>query len=198
MTTTRYAAALAAIDAANAADPNRDEGEPKELRYGRRMSAMLDRFAPEAPEAIQLAVRAQHIERWKTPRSSYPSGRTGYLQWRVAQYRFHADTTAQLLAAVGYDPATIECVRIAVGKQGIKIHAEAQMLEDVAALVFLEHYLADFAASHPDYDDDRWRTILGKTWRKMSPTAHTFVRAGGAAVPDRFRILLADLLESGG
>lgn len=190
MTTARFSAALAAIDAANAADPNLDEGEPKELRYGRRMSAMLHRFAPEAPEAVQLAVRAQHIERWKTPRSSYPAGRTGYLQWRVAQYRYHADTAARLLAEVGYDAATIERVRIAIGKHGIKIHAEAQMLEDVAALVFLEHYLAGFAASHADYDDDRWREILERTWRKMSPAAHAFVRGGGVTVPDRFRSLV--------
>lgn len=196
MNANRYQAAIAAIDAANAADPNRDEGEPKELLYGRRMSAMLARFAPEAPEAVQLAARAQHVARWKTPRASYPEGRTGYLQWRAGLYRFHADTAALLLEEVGYDAATIERVRIAIGKQGIKIHPEAQILEDVAALVFLEHYLAGFAASHADYDEDRWRAILGKTWHKMSPTAHAFIRAGGVVAPEQFKSLLAGLIEA--
>ena len=52
---TRFAAALDRFDAANAEDPNREQGEPRELVYGRRMSAMLERFAPDAEEAVRLA-----------------------------------------------------------------------------------------------------------------------------------------------
>lgn len=54
----RFHRALALFDAANAEDPNLDEGQPKELLYGRRMSDMIGRFAPDASEAAQLAVRA--------------------------------------------------------------------------------------------------------------------------------------------
>lgn len=186
----RYAAAIAAFDAANAADPNRDEGQPKELLYARRMSAMLERFAPDATETTRLAVRAQHIERWKTPRSSYPPGRTGYLQWRSGLYRYHAETAVRILTEVGYDVATIAQVRNAIAKKGLKVHAEAQLLEDIAALVFLEHYLAGFAVNHPEYDDEKWDNIIRKTWRKMSAAAQAFVRDGKVQLPAPFAPLI--------
>ena len=63
----RFERAIDLFDAANAEDPRLDhdgaEAVPRELLYARRMSAMLERFAPEAPEAVRLAVRAQHIQR---------------------------------------------------------------------------------------------------------------------------------------
>ncbi len=186
----RFAAAFAAIDAANAADPNLEDGQPKELLYAQRMSAMLDRFAPDAAEAVQLAVRAQHIERWKTPRASYPMDRQGYLQWRSGLYKFHAETAGRLLAAHGYDAATVTRVENAVGKRGIKSNAEAQLLEDVSSLVFLEHSLAGFIAQHPDYDEAKWLDILRKTWRKMSAAAREFVLAGKVSLPDTARPLI--------
>ena len=62
-----YEKARALIDAANSADPNRVEADgkdwPKELLYSERMSDMLERYAPEADDAMRLAIRAQHIER---------------------------------------------------------------------------------------------------------------------------------------
>ena len=33
---------------------------------------MIGRYAPDAGEAAQLAVRAQHIKRWTVPRNSQP------------------------------------------------------------------------------------------------------------------------------
>ena len=63
-----FARAMALFDAANREDPNQEEGQPKELLYSQRMSEMLQRFAPHADEAVQLAVRAQHICRWRVPR----------------------------------------------------------------------------------------------------------------------------------
>jgi len=71
----RFAKAIALFDAANAQDPNQDEGQPKELLYAKRMTDMIGRFAPEASEVAQLAVRAQHIQRWTVPRSNYPLGK---------------------------------------------------------------------------------------------------------------------------
>ena len=180
----RFEATLAAFDAANAEDPNLDEGQPKELLYAQRMSAMLARFAPDASEAVQLAVRAQHIRRWKTPRSSYPMDRQGYLQWRTGLYKFHAETAGRIMREAGYDEATIERVQAAVGKKALKVNPDTQLLEDITDLVFLEHYLAGFAARHPDYDEAKWIEIIRKTWQKMSQQARDFVLAGKVSLPE--------------
>ena len=181
----RFESALAAIDEANSRDPS-----GRELAYSQRMSEMLERFAPGAPESVRLAARAQHVERWKTPRESYPAGRQGYLEWRTQLYGFHADTAARLIAQAGYDAATIERVKSAVAKRRLRTDPEAQLLEDVSALVFIEHYLAAFAGQHPDYDEAKWLGILGKTWRKMSPRAREFALAGGASIPNELVTLV--------
>ncbi len=186
----RLEAAFAAFDAANAEDPNLDEGRPKELLYAQRMSAMLARFAPNASEAVRLAVRAQHIQRWKTPRSSYPLDRQGYLQWRTGLYKFHAETAGRIMRETGYDEATIERVQAAVGKKALKVNPDTQLLEDVADLVFLEHYLSGFAARHPDYDEAKWMEIIRKTWQKMSQAAREFVLAGKVSLPETLTPLI--------
>lgn len=180
--------ALALIDAANGADPNRETAEgkewPKELLYSHRMSEMLRRFCPESDDAIRLAVRAQHIRRWTSPRDAYPMDRDGYLQWRKDLYRFHADTAAGLLAQAGCESDTIERVRKAVGKRALKKNADTQLLEDVTALVFIEHYMLDFASKHPEYDEAKWRGIIRKTWEKMSAGARGFALSGGIRLPE--------------
>ncbi|HNQ57744.1 MAG: DUF4202 domain-containing protein [Burkholderiales bacterium] len=186
----RFDATIAAFDAANAEDPNRDEGQPKELLYARRMSAMLARFAPDAPEAVRLAARAQHLQRWKTPRTSYPADRQGYLQWRSGLYRFHAETAGRILRENGYDAETTERVQAAVGKKALKLNADTQLLEDTADLVFLEHYLAGFMARHADYSEGKWLDILRKTWQKMSPGAREFVLAGKVSLPETAQPLI--------
>ena len=194
----RFEATLAAFDAANAEDPNLDQGRPKELLYAQRMSEMLARFAPDASEAVQLAVRAQHIQRWKTPRASYPADRQGYLQWRTGLYKFHAETAGRIMAETGYDAATIERVQAAVGKKGLKANAETQLLEDVTDLVFLEHYIADFAARHPDYDEAKWLEIIRKTWQKMSAEARDFVLAGKVGLPETAKPLILKAVNPAG
>ena len=180
----RFEATLAAFDVANAEDPNLDEGQPKELVYAQRMSAMLARFAPNASEVARLAVRAQHIQRWQTPRASYPMDRQGYLQWRTGLYKFHAETAGRIMADNGYDAETIDQVKAAVGKKALKVNPDTQLLEDVTDLVFLEHYLAGFAARHPDYDEAKWIEIIRKTWQKMSQQARDFVLAGKVSLPE--------------
>ena len=87
----RLHCALGAIDTANARDLSREAGEPAELVYGRRMSEALAAFAPGASEALQIAVRGQHIERWLMPRRAYPAGKAGYIAWRNAAKRRHAE-----------------------------------------------------------------------------------------------------------
>jgi len=87
MTSQHYQAAIAAFDKANAEDPNQEmfdgNSYPKELLYAQRMSEMQQRYAPEASEAVKLAVRAQHIQRWKIPRNNYPMDKPGYMLWRT-------------------------------------------------------------------------------------------------------------------
>jgi hypothetical protein len=180
----RFERTLALFDAANAEDPNQDEGQPKELLYGRRMSEMIGRFAPDASEAAQLAVRAQHIRRWKVPRNTYPMDKEGYHAWRTGLYTFQADTAGELMRQVGYDDAMIERVKKAVGKRGIKSNPETQLLEDIADLVFIEHYMLAFAQSKPDYDEAKWLEIIRKTWQKMSKNAQAFALSGKIRLPE--------------
>lgn len=168
----RFQKAMALIDAANAQDPNREtwEGQdwPKELLYSRRMSEWLARLAPQADEAVQLAARAQHICRWQVPRDGYPKTREGYLRWRTGLYEFHAQSAAALLTQAGYDADSIARVSRMLRKRGLQREADSQLIEDVACLVFLEHYFAAFA---PDHDPDKVVDIVRKTWKKMSDSA---------------------------
>ena len=194
----RFEATLAAFDVANAEDPNLDEGQPKELLYAQRMSAMLARFAPNASEVARLAVRAQHIQRWQTPRASYPMDRQGYLQWRTGLYKFHAETAGRIMREAGYDEATIERVQAAVGKKALKVNPDTQLLEDITDLVFLEHYLAGFAARHPDYDEAKWIEIIRKTWQKMSQQARDFVLAGKVSLPETAKPLILKAVNPAG
>ena len=176
----RFARAIARFDAANGEDPNRESDgggvRPKELLYAERMTAMLARFAPQASEPLRLAARCQHIQRWKIPRADYPMTRAGYQQWRLRLRDFHAELAGTILRDAGYDDATIARVGSLIRKEALKTDAEAQALEDVVDLVFLESYLADFVAEHPGYDEAKFVDILKKTGRKMS------ARGRGAAL----------------
>lgn len=180
--------AIALIDASNAEDPNRetvgDKAWPKELIYSHRMSEMLERYAPEADDAMKLAARAQHVQRWKSARSDFPEGRQGYLQWRTGLYKFHAQTAGTLLAEAGYDESTIERVKQAVGKRALKVNKDTQLLEDVTDLVFIEHYMLAFAQKHPEYDEAKWLDIVRKTWNKMSERARQFALSGSVTLPE--------------
>ena len=180
----RFDRAIALFDAANAEDPNQDQGQPKELLYAIRMSEMIGRYAPDASEVARLAVRAQHIRRWTVPRNSYPMTREGYLAWRTGLYKFHAETAGELMRQAGYDVSTIEQVRLAVGKRQLKVNADTQMMEDVTDLVFIEHYMLGFAGQHPEYSEEKWLDIVRKTWKKMSERAHTFAVSGGIKLPE--------------
>ncbi len=174
--------ALELIDSANREDLNRETFEgrewPKELLYSERMTGMLQRFDADADEAVQLAIRAQHIERWKTPRSTYPMDRIGYLKWRKDLYRIQAETAAGLLRQAGCDDGVVDRVRNMVAKKNLKASADTQLLEDVSALVFLEHYMLDFYDRHPEYSEEKWIGIIRKTWAKMSDRAHDFALSG--------------------
>ena len=188
MTQNLYQAAIAAFDQANNEDPNKEMADgreyPRELLYSRRMSEMRERYAPDATEAVKLAVHAQHIQRWKTPRSNYPMDKQGYLQWRTGLYKFHAETAGRIMKEVGYDDEMIARVKAIVSKKGLKVNPETQLMEDVVDLVFIEHYITGFAAQHPEYDEAKWIQIIRKTWQKMSSRAHDFALAGKIKLPE--------------
>lgn len=178
----RYSLALEKIDAANSLDPLE-----KELLYSRRMTEWLNRLEPEASESLRLAARAQHIMRWKIPRSDYPMDRAGYHRWRTRLYDFHADAAAKILREAGYDDATIARVRSLIRKERIKSDPEMQTLEDVICLVFLENYFHEFAQDH---DEQKLITILQRTWKKMSERGHAAalglpMKAGDRAIIEK-------------
>ena len=183
-----YEKARVLIDTANGADPNQVTADgkewPKELLYSQRMSDMLERYNPDADDAMKLAIRAQHIERWKSPRNAYPMDRIGYLTWRKDLYKIQANTAADLLQQAGYDDDVTERVRNAVAKKNIKGNPDTQLLEDVTDLVFMEHYMLEFVGKHPDYSEEKWVDIIRKTWNKMSANAHDFTLSGAVKLPE--------------
>ena len=195
-----YEQALQLIDSANSEDPNIEQADgkdwPKELLYSLRMSAMLLRYQPTADDVIKLAVRGQHIQRWQSPRSAYPMDRAGYHRWRSDLYRFHADKVAAIMAQAGCDEQAIERASKAVAKVGIKSNPDTQLLEDVVGLVFIEHYMLDFAAKHPEYSEQKWLDIIRKTWHKMSQEAHDFVLAGNISLPEALRPLILKAVQA--
>jgi len=186
--TQQFDTAIKLIDTANSEDPNLatcdNKEQPKELLYSHRMSDMLQRYTPDADDAMKLAIHAQHIQRWKSPRSDYPMNRKGYHQWRTNLYTFHAETAASLLVKAGYDDEFIARVKQAIGKKSLKKSADTQLLEDVASLVFIEHYMQAFVDKNPEYDEQKWLDIIRKTWRKMSDRAHRFALDGHITLPD--------------
>ena len=149
MDTERFRNAIAAIDAANAEDPNtirvRGLERQKELAHAELVSEWVRRLRPQASEALLLAARAHHIRRWTVPRSSYPEGRGGYLRWRRDLHEMHARETANILRAHGYDQETIDRVARIVRKENLAGDLDVQALEDALCLVFLETQLHDLA-----------------------------------------------------
>lgn len=165
--TDRLARAMALIDAANAADP---KGEA--LVYGQRMTEELARLFPDASQVLQVAARGQHVERWLLPRSDYPEGKAGYLEWRREQGRRHAARVAGIMAEAGFPQADCDRVGVLLRKEGIKRDGEVQALEDVICFVFLRWYFAPFAAER---DAAATLDIVAKTARKMSEAGRSRV-----------------------
>ncbi len=194
--------AIALIDAANREDPNQvtadDKVWPKELLYSQRMSDMLQRYTPDADDAMKLAIHAQHVQRWKSPRNAYPMDRIGYLKWRKDLYKFHAQTAADLLTEAGFADDVIDRVKLAVAKIGIKNNPDTQLLEDVSALVFIEHYMLEFANKHPEYDEAKWLDIIRKTWKKMTDRAQQFALSGNIKLPEPLIPLIQKAVAHGG
>lgn len=69
----------------------------------------------------------------------------------------------------GLKSDSISRVQALIRKERIKRDEEAQAVEDVACLVFLEHYFSAFAKKH---DHEKLIGIVRKTWGKMSEKGH--------------------------
>ncbi len=168
----RYQAIVRLIDKANSEDIEfeewQGEAHPKRYLYGLRMSQALEVFEPEASESLSIAVRAQHIYRWKVPRSSYPLGRSGYLQWRTYLKGYHAQQIGLLMQQVGYSTDEIEQVQLILSKKHLKTHADTQTLEDIICLVFLQYNFVEFATGDIAKDEEKLLNIIRRTWKKMS------------------------------
>ena len=168
----RFTRALAAIDAANAGDPNRivarGESRPKELAHAEMVSEWVGKLQPNPSEALRLAARAHHIKRWSIPRSEYPAGLPGYNRWRRALQDFHAKEVTKILEEQGYDAALALRVADLVRKKGLGRDPEVQALEDAMCLVFVETQFHALAARLPE---DKVIDVTRKTLRKMSAAA---------------------------
>lgn len=166
----RFEQAVAAIDAANADDPDTLEWagrtRPKELLHAELMTAWVRRLDPQATEAQLLAARAHHLRRWTLPRSDYADGRAGYLRWRRAAGRRHREEVAELLAPLGYDAVEIARVQEIMAKQDRASDPQVQVHEDALCLVFLQTQFSELADR---LGDDRTVDVVARTLAKMSP-----------------------------
>jgi hypothetical protein len=166
----RFDAAIARLDAENSRDPNRENGQPRELLYARRLTDWVLKLCPQAPEPLRLAARCQHIRRWESPRENHPPTRAGYLKWRADLKKFHAEISGAILRETGYDEETIRRVQELNLKKNFPADAECRVLEDALCLVFLEFQFAALAAKS---DDGKMINALRKSWEKMTEAART-------------------------
>jgi hypothetical protein len=166
----RLARALDAIDAANAGDPHTimidGVSRPKELAHAELMTRWVRTLDPDCSDEQLLAARAHHLRRWTIPRDSYPDGRAGYLRWRTALKRQHADDVGEILRGAGYDDDLVARVQAIVSKQGLGRDPAVQVHEDALCLVFLETQLDELAGK---LGEDKTIDVLQKTAKKMSP-----------------------------
>lgn len=169
----RFETAIRRFDEENSRDPNvasvNNSPQPREWVYAGWLSDWVLRLCPDASEALRLAARCQHICRWMIARDSYPMTRAGYLRWREALKKFHAQKAGEILREVGYPENVIEHVQTLNLKDRFPHDPESRVLEDALCLVFLERQFAELAAKT---DEAKMISLLQKTWHKMTPAAH--------------------------
>jgi len=185
----RFDRAIALFDAANAADPNLDEGQPKELLYAQRMTGMIGRYGAgrqrsrparrTRPAHQALDGAAQQLSMTK---EGYYAGAPGCTSSTPKR-------RVKLMRQAGYDDAMIDQVKAAVGKRGLKVNADTQMLEDVTDLVFIEYYMLALPASMRLQRGKSGSTSFARPGRKCrsAPTPLPPVRhqaAGAPGAPD--------------
>ncbi len=160
---------IARIDQLNSEDPNQElvDGapQPREVVYSTRLTEWVRRLDPEPSEALQIAARGQHVQRWTIPRERYERTRGGYLRWREVLKSFHAQTVEAIMRELGSEESLIQRVRLLILKKLPPTDPEMQTLEDALCLVFLE---TQFTELRQKTADEKMEEIVRKTWKKMS------------------------------
>ena len=161
-----------AIDAVNASDPSlldwNGESVPRSLLQGQRATTWLAQVFLDPSIALSIAARAHHLARWQIARSTYPDGRAGYLRWRKASKAASAELLVTTLAPFGVAADNVSRAVDLIQRVGLGSDPEAQAVEDVACLVFLE---TDYVALLQRLGSENTAGAVRKTLKKMSPTA---------------------------
>lgn len=147
------AQAFEKIDAAHREDPNKVEVDGQtiayELHYAQKMTKFLELHSPNVDPLVATAARAQHFRRWEVPRDSYPRTKPGYFAWRTFLKQRQAEQVKQLCLDCGYSGPEADKVAALIAKEDLKKGEgkgdfDAQIIEDVACLVFLDDQFDDF------------------------------------------------------
>ena len=93
------------------------------------------------------------------------------------------------MAQCGYSEDEIARTGSLLRKERLKQDPDAQTLEDVICLVFLQHEAEPFIAKH---EDEKVRDILAKTAKKMSEQG--LAAAGSVPMGERLARLLGEAL----
>ena len=167
-----FESVLAAIDAANAEDPNvisvQGKTWPRAEYQGVRATHWVERLDPTPPAAVVLAARAHHLQRWAVQRSDFPDGRAGYHRWKRDARAAASAAIASVLGDAAVAADTIARVGELVGREGLGSDAGTQLVEDAACLVFLETQYDELIDR---LGEEKVAEAVRKTLRKMSPTA---------------------------
>lgn len=122
--------------------------------------------------------------------------RPGYLLWRSKQKSQAAaqvsDLIKPLFTTSAASPEDVARIAALIRKENLSSDAEAQALEDVACLVFLDDQFDGFE-SKPEIDEEKMVGILRKTWGKMGDRGREL--ALGMDLSDRAKLLIGKALE---
>ena len=151
----------------------KEDPKGEALIYSQQCFEWLKKLNLNFTFAQEIGARCQHFRRWDIPREDFPMDKKGYYKWRIKLYTYQADKAAEILFNLGYPIEFIEEVKSMIAKRDLRKSQNSQLIEDVACLVFLEHYIASFASTK-NYSEEKWIKIIQKTWAKMSDKAHKF------------------------
>jgi hypothetical protein len=194
--------ALSLIDVAHSLDPKTHETSngtptrtPYELYYAQRMTHYLYQHTPQPSPLLLTAVRAQHFRRWEVPRDTYPRTKAGYFAWRTHLKTRQAEQVKEICLQCSYSEEEANHVAALIAKEDLKKgegkgDPEAQVLEDVACLVFLDDQFDEFEKGH---DEEKIVEILRKTWGKMGERGREL--ALGMELSERARGMIKKALE---
>ena len=108
--------------------------------------------------------------------------RPGYLKWRTALGKLHADKAAKVMKEQGYSQESCERTITIIRKLGIKRDEEVQALEDCACMVFIETGFSGLCRQAPGRKDYQYRAKdMGQNVRK-SPEGSLGARPSGRRI----------------